>query len=1842
MTTLLEYKVRETVYEDSRTVIYRTLREKDQKPVILKTLRADCPTLEEISQLRHEYDISKRLKIAGIVQTYGLENYRNSLILVLEDFGGQSIKQFIDRNPIDIISFLKIAIQLANTLFELHQNQIIHKDIKSQNIIINPESLQVKITDFSIASRLSKENPSFSNAKFIQGTLAYMSPEQTGRMNRSIDYRTDFYSLGVTFYEILTGKLPFATTDPMELVHCHIAKQPLPPSELNPKIPVTISNIILKLLAKTAEDRYQSALGLQADLENCLVQLQVTGQIENFLLGEQDRSGQLQIPQKLYGREAEVATLIEAFVRVATVTEEPASSGATEMMLVAGYSGIGKSALVNEVHKPIVKARGYFIAGKFDQFKRNIPYSAVVNAFQDLIRQLLTESQESIAVWNQKLLEALGANAQAIVEVIPEVELIIGQQPDIPQLGPTESQNRFNRAFQKFIQVFAQPIHPLVLFLDDLQWSDSASLKLIQLMMTDPDSKHLLLIGAYRDNEVSPTHPLMVTLEEIKKTGATVNAIALQALDVDHVCQIVADTLKESEKSQPFAELLFNKTQGNPFFLTQLLQTLHQDKLLTFNFKSDTWQWDIAKIQTIGITDYNVVELVARNIQKLPPATQEVLKLAACIGNSFNLDVLAIVHERSQPKTATELWSALQSGLILPLSNAYKIPLATDDESQIFDNFEQLTADREALIISYKFLHDRVQQAAYSLIPEEQKKETHLKVGQLLLKNTPSEKIEENIFDIVNQLNIGVELISERIQKDDLARLNLIAGRKAKAATAYEPAVRYLRIGLGLLAPDSWQTHYDLTLNLYVEAAEAEYLNTNFQQSAALTEVTLQNATNLLDKVKVYELQIQFYFAQSQMSAAMDTGLSALEMLGVSLTSVPNDVDWVFELPQIENLDNLLIMSDPHKLAILRLLITVSASSTFARPEILPLIILTQINFCIEQGYSGLAAFAYALYGMLLCTVKGETETGYLSGQLALELLDKFNARELKCKVYNLVNLFIRPWKEHVKTTLKPFIEGAHSGLETGDIEFSSYCAMNYCTNLFWVGEQLDKVQQQQTQYFNFLLKLKQEYCIDYIKIVRQLTLNLLGKVQDKYQLTGESFDESQSLPAFLAANNPILLFTTYNAKLILLYLFKDFAQAVASAKMAAGYITPVGGWVIIFGNYTFFYSLALLGLYSQAKTSEKQQYLALVEEHQQKMQQWALRAPCNFQHKYELVEAEKARVLGQIVAAMELYDRAIAKAKEHGYIQDEALANELAAEFYFSLGREKVAQTYLIEAYYTYIRWGATAKVKDLESSYPEVFSQIHKRETSDRDLTQTTNSTSGIASSILDFTTFIKASQALTGEIVLSRLLEKLLKIVMENAGAQTSYLLLEKEGQLLIEAKGSVEQDEFTLCSSIPVATTAAYLPLSLINYVIRTKENIVLNHAVQEGKFTKDPYIAKYKPKSILCIPLVNQCQLIGILYLENNLTTDAFTSQRLEVLGLLSSQMAISLKNALLYANLESANGKLKEAKESLEDYSRNLEQKVKSRTLEIQEKNQHLQQALQQLQQTQTQLIQTEKMSSLGQLVAGVAHEINNPINFINGNLVHTSRYLQDLLQLVEDYEQNYPDPVSEIIDRQEAIDLEFLKEDLPKTLESMKMGANRIREIVLSLRNFSRLDEAEIKDVDIHEGIDSTLLILQHRLKEKAGRPRIEIYKDYIQLPEVECYPGQLNQVFINILTNAIDAIEQQYGDSNVLCSLEQNNGKASNSIINSPAIHIRTQRLDLDRVAIHITDNGPGMKEEVRSRVFDPFFTTKPIGSGTGLGLSICYQTIVEKHRGQLKCNSAPGQGAEFIIEIPIQQQN
>ena len=824
------YKLIEKLNEGLNTVVYRAERREDQTAVIIKALIADYPTLEEIMQLRHEYEISRHLNLEGIVKPYGLENHRNGLALILEDSKGESLKKFLNGRQLELKEFLEIAIQLADTLGKLHDHKIIHKDIKPTNIIITPATLQVKITDFSIATRLSRETQTLSHPTLLEGTIAYISPEQTGRMNRSIDYRTDFYSLGITFYEMLCGELPFKATDPMELVHCHIAKQPVPLWEIiwakeknsrgeitrdnpiskihNGEIIKAICDIVMKLLAKTAEDRYQSGYGLKADLEQCLHQLQQTGKNCNFIPGERDKSGQFLIPQKLYGRETQVANLMDAFDRV--------SAGTAEIVLVSGYSGIGKSCLVYEIHKPIVGARGYFIAGKFDQFKRNIPYGALIEAFEELIRQVLTENLEKINFWKQKILNDLGKNTRVIIDVIPELELIVGEQPEVSQLGASESQNRFNLAFKQFIHVFTHKAHPLVLFLDDLQWADSASLKLVHVLLTDRDSQYLLVIGAYRDNEVSPTHPLMQTLDSIYSCGSIIHNIVLQPLTISTVNQLVADTLgdnsssavpsvagfseqygeiegesllaknndNEREKCKLLAELVFNKTQGNPFFLTQLLTSLYAEKQLTFDFSIGRWHWDMGQIQSVAIADFNVVELLARNIQKLPPDTQQSLKLAACIGHQFNLDVLAIISEKSISQTASALWDGLQTGLILPLGeSAYKLPLLFNgNESLVMGSGHGTQSEINTYKVSYKFLHDRVQQAAYSLIPSEQQKATHLKIGQLLLQNTNQDDLEENIFDIVNQLNVGVELITEQEDKYKLARLNLIAGQKAKAA----------------------------------------------------------------------------------------------------------------------------------------------------------------------------------------------------------------------------------------------------------------------------------------------------------------------------------------------------------------------------------------------------------------------------------------------------------------------------------------------------------------------------------------------------------------------------------------------------------------------------------------------------------------------------------------------------------------------------------------------------------------------------------------------------------------------------------------------------------------------------------------------------------------------------------------------------------------------------------------------------------------------------------------------------------------------------------------------------
>jgi predicted ATPase/signal transduction histidine kinase len=1788
------YQISEQVYAGSRTKVYRAIRQQDALAVVIKLLASEYPSCNELLQFRNQYTIGKSLTIPGIIHPLSLEDYGNGYILVMADTGEISLQAYIKINPLPLDEFLAIAIQLSYILDDLHQNRIIHKDIKPANILIHPETKKVQLIDFSIASLLPKETLEIKSPNVLEGTLAYIAPEQTGRMNRGIDYRSDFYSLGVTFYELLTGELPFISDDPMELVHCHMAKMPTTLGNRE-EIPQVLSDIVMKLMAKNAEDRYQSALGLRQDLEICLSQLKNTGKIIDFPIAQRDVCDRFLIPEKLYGREVEVQMLLDAFARV--------SNGKTEMILVAGFSGIGKTAVVNEVHKPITHQHGYFIKGKFDQFNRNIPFSAFVQSLGDLMGQLLSESDAQLAQWRAKILEAVGDNGQVLIEVIPELERIIGKQPPAPNLSGTAAQNRFNLLFQKFIEVLTTAEHPLVMFLDDLQWADLASLQLIKLLMGDKGN--LLLLGAYRDNEVSPVHPLMLTVEELKQVGKTVNTITLAPLTLSDTNQLVADTLHcATERSLPLTELIYRKTQGNPFFITQFLKALHEDGEITFNLPQSPhsqggWECDIAQINALSLTD-DVVEFMAQQLQKLPRETQNVLKLAACIGNQFDLTTLAIVSEQSQTNAAIALWKALQDELILPTSQVYKF---FQSDSGEHSDSEKIIND-QSVNLTYRFLHDRVQQAAYSLIPEPQKQATHLKIGQLLLTNTLAVARESRIFDIVNQLNMGIELIDEPSQREQLAQLNLTAGHKAKVATAYNAAVNYLNTALKLLTPDSWRQQYDFTLKLYELLAESEYLNTNFDASKNLIQQTLAYAQTPLDKVKVYEIQIQSYTAQNKLLEAIDVGREALGFLGVDF---PQACDFETMLAEhqklkiilgdrpIENLADLPNLGEPQQSAALRILVGLFASVYLAKPELLPLKIFTMVKICIQSGNSPQAAIAYSLYGLFLCAT-GEIERGYKFGQLATIILDKLQAKELTSKVNLTFALFIKHWQDSIRSILPVFLAGLNSGLENGDLEYVGYCANCYCQFLFWTGDNLEFAESEANKYCLLIEDIKQEVSLVWANTWRQTVINLRGKTENPTLLIGSCFNEVTTLPSLIQSHNVNGICYVYLAKLLLSYLFGDEQSATEYARKFEEYEQGAAGLLII-PLKNFYQSLSLLAL--SGDTAQKTLALEKITANQKSMEIWTHHAPMNYLHKFQLVEAETYRVLGKNYTAGDWYDRAIAGAKENGYLQEEALSNELAAKFYLAWGKEKVAAGYMQEAYYCYARWGAKAKTDDLEHCYPhllrpilqqaaptlnplETLASLSTPNVSIHASTKASRSSSSSINTALDFAAILKASQSLSSTIQLDELLHQLTQVILQNSGGDRCVLILpHSDGNWYLKAIATTETTK--LCAQ--TLENNANLPLKLIQYVKNTQEVVVIDHLKTDLAIIDD-YLIQQQPKSVLCLPILNQGNLIGILYLHNCSTSGVFTSDRILILNFLCTQAAISLENARLY---------------------------------------QQAQGYAQQLEQTQLQIVQNEKMASLGNLVAGVAHEVNNPIGFLHGSISNAKEYIQDLIGHLELYQQHHPQPAAPIQQNAKDIDLEFLLEDLFKLLNSMTGATNRITSISTSLRTFSRADTDHKVTANLHEGLDSTLLILKYRIKANEHRPAIIIHQEYGEIPLIPCFPGQLNQVFMNILANAIDMFDEM-AQTLTFTELQAH----------PQTITIRTGVTN-NQIYTRIRDNGKGMSQEVKEKIFDHLFTTKEVGKGTGLGLAIARQIVEEKHGGIIEVNSVVGEGTEFTILIP-----
>lgn len=1795
------------IYESSKSLVYRGRIEQDNQPVILKLIKEEYPAPEELARYRLEYEIIQNLNLDSVVKAYSLQPFRNSLVMILEDFGGESLRIFMSSQKLTFFGFLTMAIKIAESLGEIHAKNVIHKDINPSNIVVNPTTGQLKIIDFSIATELTRETTQIKNPNILEGTLAYMSPEQTGRMNRAVDYRTDFYSLGATFYELLTGKLPFDTTDAMELVHCHIAKQPISPREITPEIPQALANIVMKLLAKTAEERYQSAWGIKADLESCLFQLQTSGYIAEFPLGSQDISDKFQIPKKLYGREKEIETLLAAFERVNTPYSE---SRGGEMMLIAGYSGIGKSALVRLLEKPITNRHGYFIWGKFDQYKRTTPYSAVVSAFSELVRQLLTESETQLTVWREKLRNAFGPNGQIIIDVIPEIELIVGQQSPVAELGPTESQNRFNLVFQNFIRVFCQQEHPLVIFLDDLQWADSATLKLIELIFSDRETKYLFVIGAYRDNEVSPTHPLMMTLENLRNQEAIINEIILAPLDVEHVTNLIAETLHSDKESvKPIAELVISKTDGNPFFVNQFLKTLYQENLLTFSppqsGSKGEWQWNISDIEQCAITD-NVVELMIQKLKKLPESTQQILRLVACLGNQFDLNTLSLIHEKEASETFHALLPAIQEGLILPTS---------DLEAKSVE-----LTHYPLLILNYKFLHDRVQQAAYTLIEDSQKKAVHLRIGRQILANTPKEYRSERIFELVDHLNVGRSLILDEEEQMELAILNLEAARKAKEATAYVAAREYLTASMDGLTEDIWNADYDLAIALHKERAEVEYLNGNFEQSEEFINLTLKKTRSDLEKAEIYNLLLVQYALRGKNEEAVRAGKNAITLLGIDLPEDGLDAAIGAEFAEAKasqgNKEVAVLIDEPEmtlpeKKVALKLFNNLLPSAYFINPALWTFSILKSVNLSLKYGHAPESSFSYANYGILLNAVFGDYKSAYEFGLMALKLTDKFGTLELKGKVSTVFANALSYWFQHLKESIPLNNEGYKAALNSGDLQYAGYILNYKAIYSFFQGKNIGPLLTELPSYLQFSLKTKNQMVTDTLNGLQLILRNLSKLTSETNDFSNEGITELEYVESCQEHQNFFTLCFYNIFKAQVFYCYGNLAEAlkwVLSAEKQLSFITGI----FPVTEYNFYASLIFAALYSQVSEDEKKEYWAKLESNQKQMKIWAENSPENFLHKYLLVAAEIARISGQESEAIDFYDRAISLAKKNEYIHHEALANELAANFWFSKDKPKYANIHLHEAYSGYKRWGATRKVEDLEEKYPYLRDAVIASKTFKNSLNATIHTSTGSDARALDLATVMKASLAISSEIFLDKLLASLMKISIENAGAQSGFLILLSEGKLLISAQASVTgglpnksgrtpTEDVIVQQSTPLEESQD-LPVSVINYVERTRSDVVLSNAAAEGRFAADPYIVKQQLKSLLCTPIINQGKLIGILYLENNLTTGVFTPDRLEVLRLLSSQVAISLENALLYASVE---------------------QKVQERTQELNEKNGRLEQTLVELKVTQAQLIQTEKMSSLGQMVAGVAHEINNPVSFIYGNLTPASEYVKDLLNIIYLYQQHYPTPAPEIQSEIDRVELEFLVEDLEKLLDSMKVGAERIRDIVLSLRNFSRLDEAEMKPVNIHSGIDSTVMLLQPRLRKEGGKLGIDVIKEYVELPQITCYASQLNQVFMNILTNAIDALE----------SVRTNSEDAEKK----PTIAIRTEVIGRNAI-VRIADNGPGMTPDVVHKIFDPFFTTKPVGSGTGLGLSISHSIVVKSHGGNLTCISAPFEGSEFIIEIPL----
>ncbi len=1487
----------------------RATRLRDNAPVLIKMLRQRHPARSEAARLRREYEIGAALDAAGALRYYALEPCSNGFALVYEDVGGESLAELLHREQLGLDRFLKLAVSLARALDQIHRRGVIHKDIKPQNVVIAPDGQTTRFIDFGISTRIARESAAVDAPGRLEGTLAYMSPEQTGRMNRQIDYRTDFYSLGATYYEMLTGAPPFRTDDALEMVHNHIARPPASPahSANGAQVPPSVQRIVLKLLAKTAEERYLSAAGLIADLDRCLDELSASGAISEFAPGAHDFSDAFQLPQKLYGREREIDRLFGVFGKI--------TQGERRLMLIAGHSGVGKSALINEIHKPIAKSGGVFVAGKFDQFKRDVPFSALIQALSEWVRSALTENEARIKQWRDRLVESFGMNGQALIDLIPELELIVGEQAPLPELSPTESQNRFFHVFRSFIRALARADHPLVLFLDDLQWADRATLALLKALLTDPDSGHLLIFGAYRDNEVNEVHPLAHLLEELRNMQAPVESLTLAPLRLSDAGRLIQDAFyKKAGAAEDLTQFVFQKTEGNPFFIGELLKNLCESELIRFDQDRREWTWDMAEIQARGMSG-DVVALLVEKLGRFSDDVRYLLKLAACMGARFNLRLFSLALADAPANVIRRLSAPIAEGLLIPGDSSYKYA-ATDPES--------------AAQLSLRFAHDRVQQAAYALLREDERMELHLRIGRTYLDGLSHEERDERIIEIANHLDVGRDLEDDAQRRIELAEWNFAAGRKAKHATAYDEALRFFGIALDLLPANALEIRYELYIQTNLELGQTYYLLNDLPRADRHFEVVLKKARTGLEKLSVYESRIAISTGQNRPEEAVNAGLEAAEALGVKLSRRAGDA--VSEILRMrkriggrspESLLNIPPMKDESALAAMKLLMQISLPAFLLSSPLYPRIIARLIELTLDKGLAPPSAFAFCAFGALLAGELDDPTGGATFGRLALDLTEKMNARELRCRSLYLYAAAISHWTSHVSQKEEHLQQAFQSGLDVGDLVYASQCLHLLNATPLWTGyRKLSTTSRSFEKYYNALFKCGQRHALELNNIAWQYLLNLQGDSKSKWRLVGQKFNEEETLQQWRQSGNANGLFYLYFTKASLAALFGSYGHALEFADLAIRYQGAAAGSLAV-QMLVFYRALALLGLAAEERSDAKRKhYLDQQAGHYEKLRVWAERSPANFKHLLELIEAEQARVSHDHGLAMDRYDRAIAAARSGGFTLFEGLANELAARYYRSLRKNRFAALYLEDARAAYLACRASARANDIELANQELIRALEagewNEETAPRPALETEQGsmtltahatamtvTSSGSSSALDTHTVLKAAAAIAGELHLPELLKSMMRIVMENAGAQRGALVLEKDGRLLVEAEGEITRQEAAVMLSTPLEE-AKHLPASIIHYAARTRQPVVLHDAANEGAYREDPCVAENQTRSALARPIILQGKLIGVLYLENNSAPGAFSPERQDALNILSGQIASALENARLYSNLEAA------------------------------------------------------------------------------------------------------------------------------------------------------------------------------------------------------------------------------------------------------------------------------------------------------------------------------------------------